>query len=76
MADDSMNRRLFEMRLIEMYQKYSWLHYEIRQTDFLKLFKVHYKAGLPQLPEKPVGLDLDRELFLEIILAFRQSFPK
>ena len=71
-----MNKRLFEMRLIEIYEKHSWLHHEISQANFIKLFKVHYKADRPQLPEKPSEIDLDRDLFLEVILAFRQSFPK
>jgi hypothetical protein len=74
MAVDSINKHLFEMRLIDIYEKHSWLAHEMSQSDFIKLFPVRYKINKPQLPDKPVGFDLDRDVFLEVLLAFRQSF--
>lgn len=62
------------MRLIDIYEKHSWLKEELSETDFIKLFPVIYKKDKPLLPEKPVGYDLEKGIFLEVLLAFRQSF--
>jgi hypothetical protein len=74
MALDPLRNRLFEMRLIDIYRKHSWLSYELSEKDFIKLFPVHYKNNRPLTPDKPVGFDLNREIFLEVLVAFRQSF--
>jgi hypothetical protein len=74
MEDDSMKKRLYEMRLADIYNKYDWLKYELSLKDFIKLFPVHYRGSKALLPDKPQGLDLDRSIFLEILVAFRQSF--
>lgn len=74
MSSDPLSSRLFEMRLIDIYAKYSWLSDEISQTDFVNLFPVTYKKHRALLPDKPAGYDLDKNIFLEVLLAFRQSF--
>jgi len=71
---DTLSEKLFEMRLHDIYNKHSWLSYEISQDDFVKLFPVFYKKGRAVLPDKPVGFDLDKSVFLEVLVAFRQSF--
>ncbi|MBC8054081.1 MAG: hypothetical protein H7Y13_13530 [Sphingobacteriaceae bacterium] len=74
MIDDPYRKRLFEMRLIDIHTKYSWLSDELSDKDFIKLFPVFYKRGKPVLPDRPAGYDLDRQVFLEVLVAFRQSF--
>lgn len=71
---DPLSGRLFEMRLIEIYQKHAWLSDEISQKEFIKLFPIVFKRNKPVLPDKPVGYDLDKQVFLEVLVAFRQSF--
>lgn len=71
---DPFSEKLFEMRLYDIYKKHSWLSYEISQEGFVKLFPVNYKKGRAILPDKPVGFDLDKSVFLEVLVAFRQSF--
>lgn len=74
MSSDPLSHRLFEMRLIDIYNKHSWLSDEISQVDFINLFPVAYKKDRALLPDKPAGYDLDKNIFLEVLLAFRQSF--
>lgn len=74
MNTDPLRGRLFEMRLIDIYTKHSWLAQEISEKEFIKLFPVHYRHNKPLLPDKPVGFDLDKRIFLEVLVAFRQSF--
>ncbi len=74
MTSDSYRALLFEMRLTDIYNKHSWLSDELTLHQFIKLFPIVYKRDKPLLPDKPVGFDLDRNLFLEVLLAFRQSF--
>jgi hypothetical protein len=62
------------MRLTDIYNKYSGLSYELSLSEFIKLFPVIYKRDKPVLPDKPVGYDLDKQIFLEVLVAFRQSF--
>ncbi|QQL49291.1 hypothetical protein [Mucilaginibacter ginkgonis] len=66
--------RLYEMKLVEIYKRTEWLHYEISQNDFVKLFHVEIKNGKPIRPEKPEGFDLDRDTLLAVLVAFRQAF--
>lgn len=74
MITDPLQIRLFEMRLMDIYQKHSWLSDELSEKDFINLFPVTYKKNKPVMPDKPVGFDLDRQVFLEVLIAFRQSF--
>jgi hypothetical protein len=62
------------MRLIDIYHKHSWLCEEISVQDFIKLFPITYKRDKPVLPDKPASFDLDKHIFLEVLVAFRQSF--
>lgn len=62
------------MKLTEIYNRTSWLADELSLRDFINLFPVEYKKGQPMRPEKPVGLDLDRETYLAVLVAFKQSF--
>ncbi|HEX8376634.1 MAG TPA: hypothetical protein VF602_02375 [Pedobacter sp.] len=74
MTADPYRERLFEMRLIDIYNKHSWLSKELPLPDFIKLFPVVYKRDKPVLPDKPGNFDLDKHIFLEVLVAFRQSF--
>ncbi|MBC7913902.1 MAG: hypothetical protein H7Y07_07250 [Pyrinomonadaceae bacterium] len=74
MSPDPLRKRLFEMRLIDIHNQYAWLEDEITQKDFIKLFPVVYKKDKAILPDKPIGYDLDRNIFLAVLVAFRQSF--
>jgi hypothetical protein len=74
MISDSYRALLFEMRLTDIYNKHSWLSDQLTLQQFIKLFPIVYKRDKPILLDKPVGFDLDRKLFLEVLLAFRQSF--
>jgi hypothetical protein len=74
MNQDPYAQRLFEMRLTDIYNKYSWMRQEISLTQFIRLFPVQFKRDKPVLPDKPVGFDLDKNIFLEVLVAFRQSF--
>jgi len=71
---DPFQEKLFEMRISDIYDRNSWLADEITKAAFIELFPVIYKKGMPLPPDKPVDFDLDRDLYLEILLAFRQSF--
>ena len=74
MNPDPLRGRLFEMRLIDIYNKHSWLAEELSEKDFIKLFPIHFKLNKPVLPDKPSSFDLDKQIFLEVLVAFRQSF--
>jgi hypothetical protein len=74
MTPDPYRKRLFEMRLIDIYNKHSWLSYEVSVSEFIKLFPVTYKREKAVLPDRPAGIDLNKEVFLEVLVAFRQSF--
>ena len=71
---NSVQERLFQMRLNDIYQKHSWLSDEISIEDFTKLFPVEYKNNKALTPNRPAEIDLDRDIFLEVLVAFRQSF--
>jgi len=73
MSQDPFAGKLFEMKLIEIYEKHSWLKYELSQEQFIKLFPVTYKHNKPVELIKP-NFDLDRDIFLEVLVAFKQSF--
>ncbi|RVU00537.1 hypothetical protein EOD41_11075 [Mucilaginibacter limnophilus] len=71
---DPLSASLFEMRLQDIYRKHPWIKYEISMQDFVNLFPVRYKNGKPLKPEQPASVALDRDLFLEVLVAFKQSF--
>lgn len=73
MSNDPLAEKLFEMKLAEIYEKYSWLSEEISLRDFIDLFPVTYKHGRPAELIKP-KFDLDKAIFLEVLVAFKQSF--
>ncbi len=64
----------FESKLAEIYNKSTWLRYELSLRDFINLFPVKYVNGRPAKLERPEGLDLDRDTYLAVLVAFRQSF--
>lgn len=74
MAKDLVKEKQFEMSLMEIYKKYSWLADEISQSSFIALFPVPYKNGKLMRLDKPVGFDLDRDIYLEVLVAFRNTF--
>ncbi|PWG78571.1 hypothetical protein [Pararcticibacter amylolyticus] len=74
MANDFIKEKQFEMKLIEIYRQHPWLGDEISQQEFICLFPMHYKNGNPQRPEKPAEVDLDRDTFLKVLVAFKSSF--
>ena len=64
----------FEAKLAEIYNKSTWLRYELSLHDFINLFPIKYVKGRPLRLDKPQGLDLDRDTYLAVLVAFRQSF--
>ena len=71
---DSMAEKLFEMKLNAIYDKYDWLKQQLSFKEFKELFPVNYKKGRPVGLDKP-AFDLGREIFLEVLIAFKQSYP-
>lgn len=74
MKNDHLSIPLFEMRLEEIHRADPWLRYEISIRDFISLFPVRYKNGLPVKPEQPAVFGIDREVFLKVLVAFGQCF--
>ncbi|KAA8480042.1 hypothetical protein BDE36_2393 [Arcticibacter tournemirensis] len=74
MAIDFIKERQFEMKLMEIYRQHSWLSDEIAEADFINLFPVTYKKGKIVRLEKPAGYDLNRDIYLEVLVAFRNTF--
>jgi hypothetical protein len=74
MRTDPLSIPLFEMKLEEIHRADPWLRYEISIRDFIALFPVRYKQGIPVKPEHPAVYGVDREVFLKVLVAFRQSF--
>ena len=74
MSSDPYAKRLFEMRLEDIYNKYSWLKSEISLKEFIKMFPVVYKSNKPAELIRPQGFDLSRDIFLEVLVAYKQSF--
>ena len=74
MKNDPLSIPLFEMRLEEIHRADPWLRYEISIRDFIVLFPVRYKNGLPVKPEHPAVYGVDREVFLKVLVAFSQCF--
>lgn len=70
---DSLAEKLFEMKLNQIYDKYDWLQEQISFKEFAALFPLRYKNGKAVNLDKP-AFDLDREIFLEVLVAFKQSF--
>jgi len=74
MNNDYLSVPLFEMRLEEIHRQDPWLRYEMSIRDFIALFPMRYKNGRPIKPEHPAVVGVDREVFLKVLVAFRQSF--
>jgi hypothetical protein len=74
MNTDYLSVSLFEMRLEEIHRQDPWLRYEMSIRDFIALFPMRYKNGRPMKPEHPAVVGVDREVFLKVLVAFRQSF--
>ncbi|AYL95438.1 hypothetical protein HYN43_009085 [Mucilaginibacter celer] len=62
------------MRLEEIYHRDPVLKYQIGLRDFIALFPVKIKNDKLLKPEPPATLALDRDVFLQILVAFNQSF--
>lgn len=71
---DPLAIRLFEMKLTDIYNRTEWLRYEISLNGFIALFPIEYKKGKPQRPDRPAEVDLDRDTFLAVMVAFKQAF--
>jgi hypothetical protein len=71
---DSQELRSFVLKLAEIYQRKEWLHYEIDLPGFMALFPIQYRKGIPQRPDAPKELDMDRDTWLAIMVAFREAF--
>jgi len=74
MSSDPMAEKLFEMKLNVIYEKYDWIKEQLSFKEFKELFPVVYKKGKAVSLDKP-AFDLDREIFLEVLVAFKQSYP-
>lgn len=74
MNTDPISVSLFEMRLEEIHRADPWLRYEISIRDFIALFPMRYKNGKPVKPDQPAVYGIDREVYLKVLVAFRQSF--
>lgn len=74
MADNLIREKQFEMRLMEIYDEHDYLSTQISRADFIKLFPVTYKNGKIVRLDRPVGFDLDRDIYLEVLVAFRGVF--
>jgi len=64
----------FESKLAEIYNNSTWLRYELTLHDFINLFPIKYVDDRPAKLDRPEGLDLDRDTYLAVLVAFRQAF--
>ena len=71
---DPLSVPLFEMRLEEIHSSDPSLRYQITIRDFIALFPVRYKNGLPVKPEHPAVYGIDRDVFLKVLVAYSQCF--
>jgi hypothetical protein len=74
MKNDPLGPMLFEMRLEEIHRADAGLRYEISPREFVNLFPVKYKNGQPVKPDHPAAFGVDREVFLKVLVAFKQCF--
>ena len=74
MKNDPLGPMLFEMRLEEIHRGDAGLRYEISIRDFIELFPIKYKNGNPLKPDHPAAFGVDREVFLKVLVAFKQCF--
>ncbi|WEA02044.1 hypothetical protein [Mucilaginibacter sp. SJ] len=74
MIVDPLSVSIFEMRLEEIHHRDPMLRYEISIRDFIALFPLRIKNGRPLKPEQPSSFALDRDVFLQVLVAFNQSF--
>lgn len=61
------------MRLKDIYAEHAWIQDELTAEEFIALFPLEYKNRKPGelvMPE----FDLDRDTFLKVLVAFKQSF--
>ncbi|HEY1007963.1 MAG TPA: hypothetical protein VGD92_12310 [Sphingobacteriaceae bacterium] len=74
MSEDPFAEKLFEMKLAEIYRSHPWLADEFTEQEFVALFPVSYnKQRRPVELVKP-NRDFYREIYLEVLVAFKQSF--
>jgi hypothetical protein len=66
--------RIFELKLKEIWDRTEWLQYEVTQQGFIDLFPIEFKDEVPQRPDFPEDLDLDRDTRLAVLVAFREAF--
>lgn len=62
------------MKLADIYKRTEWLHYEISLEGFINLFPVEIRKGKPVRPDRPGEIDLDRDTFLAVMVAFKQAY--
>ena len=74
MREDPFAEKLFEMKLVEIYGKYPWLADEFTQDEFVALFPVTYGKHHKPLELVKPNRDFYREIYLEVLVAFKQSF--
>ncbi|HEY0667127.1 MAG TPA: hypothetical protein VGD22_03060 [Sphingobacteriaceae bacterium] len=70
---DPFAEKLFEMRLKDIYDDHSWIKDELTAEEFVALFPVEFKNRKPRELNMP-EFDLDRDTFLKVLVAFKQSF--
>ena len=71
---DPISVSLFEMKLEEIHRRDPWLRYEISIRDFIALFPLRLKNGKPLRPDHPATFGVDRDVYLKVLVAFKQSF--
>ena len=74
MKTDPFAEKLFEMRLKEIYEQHPWIQEELTAEEFIALFPLEYKNRKPRELNMPSEYDLDRDTFLKVLVAFKQSF--
>ena len=74
MKNDPLSPMLFEMRLEEIHRLDPGLRYEMTNREFVDLFPVKYKNGTALKPEHPVKASVDRDVYLKVLVAFKQCF--
>lgn len=74
MSNDPLAEKMFEMKLADIYHKHSWLKDELTLIEFVNLFPITYRKNTPIQISAPAEFDLDRDIYLEVLVAFKQSF--
>ena len=74
MSSDPLAEKMFEMKLADIYHKHSWLSDELTLKEFVGLFPITYKKNKPVQIGPPAEFELGRDVFLDVLVAFKQTF--